>query len=497
MPNPTAMPSLTELPIYPEKSQPHLDSGRPQLGWRNASAGSFTQPPGQADRRSQEPFACLMERARKRTALPGRPVSEEEIARAADLLKRIIHSPHPALAVARHLEEIDDLIPGLLELNIRQARADGRPDLAGALQNLLENIYLQLEIRQSEDQEQAQAETSRQPASLRLLFLVPAGDESPPRLVLLAEALSALGHSAALASEVSAEAVSDCHAVIAHHPHCDPRLLELLAACAAARKPILLNLDLDFEQMPLNHPAYEAAGLGTLARAKAYTASLLLADCICVPSLPMAASLQAAGYPVQVIPDGWSKANDLWGKPAPHRHTLNLGWIGAPGQLEDVALVRRIVVRVLREFPQTHLVIGGDPQVYQLFESVPECRRLFLPAVSYEDHPYLLSQVDILLAPLRNIPFNHSASDRWLVEAGARGIPWVASALPAPIAWGAGGLLASTLEEWHTHLRQLVLDEELRLSLGRAGRQQAQEREMTRLAQTWLDLIYSLLNGGR
>jgi glycosyltransferase involved in cell wall biosynthesis len=163
--------------------------------------------------------------------------------------------------------------------------------------------------------------------------------------------------------------------------------------------------------------------------------------------------------------------------------------MGYPGSLEDVAQVRRMLIRVLREFPQVRLLIAGDVQVFQLFESLPEGRCLFLPLANAEDYPVALEQVDVLLAPLRGTPFNHSSSDQPLMEAGMRGIPWVASPIPAYQDWEAGGLIARTPDEWHTHLRQLVQDAELRGVLGAAGRQKAARREMSHLARIWLDMI--------
>jgi glycosyltransferase involved in cell wall biosynthesis len=428
-------------------------------------------------------------------------VSEAEVAQAAEFLQAVIGSPNPALEVEERLGEIEGVLPGLLELNIRQARADGRPDLARALQNLLEQVCPRLGPGAENGLGKGSHLDRPPPAALRLLFLAPGSGSPgevppagiPPRLALAAEALGALGCQVKASDQFPAGALNEVDAVIAHRPHCAPHLMEGLAACSASGLPVLLDIDLDYEQMPLNHPLYETRGLGTLARGKAYIAALLLAEKIIVPSLPLAASLQAAGYAVQVIPDGWNRDNELWEKPVPHRHTLNLGWVGNPGQIEDLTTIRRIIVRVLREFPHTRLVVSGDPQAYQFFDSVPESRRLFLPPASYEDYPYLLGQVDILLAPLRNIPFNRSFSDRWLVEAGARGIPWVASPIPAAVAWGAGGLLADRLDEWHTHLRQLILDEELRAALARAGRAQAAGREMGRLGNLWLETIYSVI----
>jgi glycosyltransferase involved in cell wall biosynthesis len=267
-------------------------------------------------------------------------------------------------------------------------------------------------------------------------------------------------------------------------------LLPGLAACAAANIPILLDLDAAYDHMPITHPDYPRLGLGTPGAAKAFRAALQLADRVVVPSEALAAILRAAGSSeVDVIPEGWTRANPLWEKPAARRHSLNIGWLGQGGGLDDVAPVRRMIVRVLREFQQTQLIVIGDPQVYQLFDSVPEARRLFLPAVKQEDYPYLLGQIDILIAPYRSTPFNQALSDHQLLEAGIRQIPWIASPLPAFTAWEAGGIIAQSPDEWHTHLRQLVLDPSLRQNLGRMGRLKAAGREMGALGRMWAELI--------
>ncbi|EKD87670.1 MAG: hypothetical protein ACD_35C00294G0001, partial [uncultured bacterium] len=68
------------------------------------------------------------------------PVTEAEILSAASLLDSIVHSQNPAEIVARNLEQIDTLLPALIELNIRQAKNDRRFDLVNMLQALKENI---------------------------------------------------------------------------------------------------------------------------------------------------------------------------------------------------------------------------------------------------------------------------------------------------------------------------------------------------------------------
>ncbi len=423
------------------------------------------------------------------------PISEDEVMLAAKLLDEIIHSPFPARVVADRMEEIGDLLPALLELNIRQARVDGRHDLVEGLQNLLRNINLQRGVEESKKQKHPQAPGKKRiPAQdLRIRFVGSDHDKTNRRLLLLKQGLKATGCKITLSEKNQAIPMDQFDVVIAHNPHCETWMMEMLAEAHGAKVPVILSVDNDLEQMPVNHPEYEAIGLGTSLQSKAYAAALLLADMICVPGEVLANNLSSAGYPTQVIPDCWPDGDDLWKKPAPRHSMINLGWVGSPGQVEDVFSIRRMIVRVMREFPHVCIVIGGDPDVYRLFDTLPETRRIFLPSINPEDYPYLLRQIDIMLAPFRNTPYNRSKSDHLLVEAGALGIPWIGSPITAHVDWASGGLIANTPDEWHTYLRQLIMDNELRATIGNAGLAKSATRKMSAVVPQWLEMIQKIL----
>ncbi|RCK71672.1 MAG: Glycosyl transferase, group 1 [Anaerolineae bacterium] len=435
--------------------------------------------------------ADLLERLANRPSA----ISEADVQRAAKLLEEILHSPHPALKVAERLDEIDELIPALLELNIRQARQDGREDLAIGLENLLQNIYLQKEVHGDavESLTATTSELAEEP--LRILWIDPL-----PDLPLIAPKvpiakLSELDCQFVRLSPNQVPDLKGFDVVLAVHPHGDPGSMEWLAAAHGAKLPILLYLEADFEQIPLQHPAFELVGLNNPARAKAYSAACWLADRIVVPSEAFANTLRQANFQVTVIPPAWDTDDLSNSKPVRPRHTLNIGWIGLGGELEDVFQVKRMIVRVLREFPHVRLVIAGDVEVYQLFDSLPESRRIFLPIIEAEDYWYALKQMDVLLLPLRNTPFNNSLSEKRLMDAGGRGIPWLASPSPAAVNWASGGLIAHSLDEWHTYLRQLVLDNDLRVSLGNAGGRQVQLRSLNLQSRLWYHLLRETIHG--
>jgi glycosyltransferase involved in cell wall biosynthesis len=423
------------------------------------------------------------------------PISEDEVMMAAKLLDEIIHSPSPARVVADRLKEIDDLLPALLELNIRQARTDGRQDLVEGLQNLLRNINLQREVEESNKKKHPQAPIKKRISAqdLRIRFVGSDHDKTNRRLLLLKQGLKGMGCKITSSEKNQVIPMDQFDVVIAHNPHCEAWMMETLAEAHGGKIPVILSLDNDLEQMPVNSPEYESIGLGTSFRSKAYAAALLLADMICVPSETLANNISSAGYPTQVIPDCWPDGDDLWKKPAPRHSMINLGWVGSPGQVEDVFSIRRMIVRVMREFPPVCIVIGGDPDVYRLFDTLPETRRIFLPSINPEDYPYLLRQIDIMLSPFRNTPYNRSKSDHLLVEAGALGIPWIGSPIPSHIQWASGGLIANTPDEWHTYLRQLIMDNELRATIGNAGLVKSATRKMSVVIPQWLEMINKIL----
>lgn len=427
------------------------------------------------------------------------PVAEEEIDQAAALLEAIVRSSSPAQTVQDHLDEIDALLPALLEINIRQAQADGQPDLANALGELQENIRLQLYAHRStrEPAEKGRiGESSRLPDHFRGKVLLLTSDEirTGSRLDILRDELVDNGCTVRFGASVPDFNTFRPDVVIASNAHKSPDLMHSLAAFSALQIPILLDLDCDFEELPINHPGYAAAGLGNSQVARSYLTSLTLSDRIVVSSSALADTLQAAYKKTVYIPESWSKKSEMWSKKPHDRSTINIGWIGSVGQVEDLILLRRVVVRVLRQYPQAQLVIAGDIKAFQMFETVPENRKIFLPSIESEDLPYLLGEIDILMVPLRNTAFNRSTSDSILVNAGVKGIPWIASPINAFQEWKEGGILANSLDEWHVYLSQLISDPVLRTSLGEAGWRKAQERESTKMWAEWLSLIEQVVS---
>jgi glycosyltransferase involved in cell wall biosynthesis len=204
----------------------------------------------------------------------------------------------------------------------------------------------------------------------------------------------------------------------------------------------------------------------------------------------LAERYQALARRVEVLPCFWNQGNLLWDRPAPRRQTINLGVAGTHILPEDTLSLKNDLARLLRKHPHTLLVAAQDLRLYQAFSAIPEERRLFLPAGRLEDYPYLLANFDILLVPQQDNPYNQARSDQPLLEAGVRGIPWIASPVPAFKEWGAGGLFAEKPGDWSGLLKQLLEDAGLRRELGEAGRQKAGSRKVSQALAGWQAILF-------
>lgn len=424
------------------------------------------------------------------------PVSEAEILSAATLLDSIVHAHNPAEIVANNLEKIDSLLPALIELNIRQARNDRRFDLVNLLQALKENIVV-LKVDSNPVSGSANQNNDNnlheKIALNNVVFLVPDQENISDRILMFQNTLEKKGIKVTFDDFTSNSNNGKIDVVVSFNAHLNPKMMEKMALYSAQHIPLVLDLDDDFEYMPINHPDYTNAGLGSLEKSRSYTAALLFANLITVPGESMAAHIKETGYKVEIVPFGWSRKKEQLLKTNSSRTSINIGLIGIQGNFEDVQKYRRIIIRILREYPQTRLIICGDPVTYKMFENISENRRVFLPRVPDEEMPYILNQIDVLLVPLNSTPYHLVSTDRLLMQASVQSIPWIASPMPDFIHWQAGGVTAENPDEWHSYLRQFIQDQELRMSLGQAGKKHALLREDVVIGEQWFSLITQLV----
>jgi hypothetical protein len=179
--------------------------------------------------------------------------------------------------------------------------------------------------------------------------------------------------------------------------------------------------------------------------------------------------------------------------------TVRLGYLsGSPTHDQDIATIAPAVAEVLRRRPQAELVLVGPvtlpPELAGLERQVRA-----LPLVPWRDLPRLMAQaIDINLVPLDLAsPFCRSKSEIKYLEAGAVGMPTVATPIPAfaqAITHGVTGFLAETPEQWVEALGLLTGDAALRRDMGEAARRDVEQRySPQRGAQRLAETLGSIL----
>lgn len=278
------------------------------------------------------------------------------------------------------------------------------------------------------------------------------------------------------------------------NPHYSIELCQDIEKCLQMKKTksgirVIIDLDRDFFGMPSDMPEYEHLGPGNMDRLGVLQTLLAQVDIVTAPSTALAEKLKQYAKRVEVVPHSWSRSDILWEKPTPKRTMVHLGIVNSHLHNKDLSLIRESVKRILVEEKQVLLVAGGDMDLLNAFTGILDDRKMFVPIGQARDYPFVFSNFDILLVPLRDIKYNLCKTDLPLLEAGIRHIPWVATDIPAFQEWGVGGILAAKKGDWYTALQKLIKNGELRKELGESGRQKAEQREGDVVAQRWIEVF--------
>jgi hypothetical protein len=256
-------------------------------------------------------------------------IDEEQIRRAAELLENTVHSDSPASSVSEHLDEIDALLPAILELNIRQARSQGRADLAADLIDLQRSLLTDQTINPAMDAStpDGQIALTAEKKQLRAVLIGEPSNLSPLRQKVMKTALEQSGMYVEDRWEDISLPWDGFDLVIAHNPHGNSIYMKALAGWAGSGNPILIDMDTDFRKIAAIPSETRPTNLGNLIDLRSFTAALQLADVLTFPSTYTAMNFSGEGYQAFALPDGWSENNSLWNKkanPRSEEHTSEL-----------------------------------------------------------------------------------------------------------------------------------------------------------------------------
>lgn len=158
---------------------------------------------------------------------------------------------------------------------------------------------------------------------------------------------------------------------------------------------------------------------------------------------------------------------DLW-QPAEHANVqkVTIGWAGSPGNLLNLERLEPVLSAMLQKYPFLKLAIfsGKKPTLACPFEYHP-----FKPGTE----PAFIQSLDIGLLPLREEEYSRGKSPIKAIQYLSCGVPVVGNVIgaTAEILNQSNSISVSSDKEWIQAIEKLVIDHDLRNSMGQAGRQ--------------------------
>jgi glycosyltransferase involved in cell wall biosynthesis len=290
------------------------------------------------------------------------------------------------------------------------------------------------------------------------------------------------GHELRLQESVSPEDVEWCDVMVVQRLW-RPEILTAVQEANAAGKMTVFDIDDDYWCLnPTNAAAEFWRMPGTL---DGLVQVMRACKLVTVSTEPLRRVIERFGCPVTVLrnmlPDAyWPSA----AKPPNLTDDLVIGWAGSPTHYEDLAEVTRVLPQLLDQYPKLDVWFAGI-----LPGHFPEHARLnYLPAVSIEDYAHTLYNFDIGIIPLLDNRFNVAKSDLKLLEFSMIGLPTVVSRVVSyedSVRSGETALFASSAKDWLRQTRKLIVDPDLRATMGAKAREWAETRLMSRNYHLW------------
>lgn len=177
---------------------------------------------------------------------------------------------------------------------------------------------------------------------------------------------------------------------------------------------------------------------------------------------------------------------------------IRIGWAGSAAHWENLNVINKVITRIMKEFKNVTFYFTG--LFGGLFDDKEIKDRVFtVKFADMQDWPAHLKKMglDIAVAPLADNLFNRAKSNLRCIEYQACKYPIIASDVE-PYRYlknGETGFIAKEEEDWYNHLKNLILDKDLRNELGENGYKQAKDEfNMDKNYKFWIDAFTQIID---
>jgi len=268
--------------------------------------------------------------------------------------------------------------------------------------------------------------------------------------------------------------------------------LDLISSAKELGKPVVLDLDDDFLNLPANHPDRESGVFTDSLPSLLY--AITAVDAVTVTTQALYDLVSAFTKSVYLLPNYLDDA--LWKfKPLSEDkqdEKVKLIYIAGQSHYPDIELIKPALLNISNKYEsKVEFIFYGveHPIIKRLNNAV------YIPSKTYEYKNFAedVNNFDaaIGIAPLVNNQFNASKSELKYLEYSAIGLAGVFSNVPAynqAVKAGETGLLSASQDEWEKNISLLIDDNEYRRMIAMNAQQDVEDNWLLRdHAHKWIE----------
>lgn len=241
--------------------------------------------------------------------------------------------------------------------------------------------------------------------------------------------------------------------------------------------PYIIDID-DFWKLPKHHPAYDF--YRTHKVTKAIEEAIRYASGVTVSTEPLAALVRQINPRVKILKNALDTTDEQWNWPNVPSDRIRVGWLAGVTHHNDASILGPAITEAMRQVDFDFIYCGfsdtklNRSMLYRLNNGDKEMKIMCMNGMNPDNYGKMLSQLDIVVAPLEDTKYNNCKSDIKIQEAAAYGLPIICSNVLPYSEWQnkAGVILVgNTTQAWADAIVNMVkMDSVQRETLGRVNR---------------------------
>lgn len=214
--------------------------------------------------------------------------------------------------------------------------------------------------------------------------------------------------------------------------------------------PYVVDID-DYWKPVHHHPAHRFYGQEKVT--KAIEEAMRYANGVTTSTEVLAAQIRKINPRVSILPNALDLTDEQWNWPRTESEKIRIGWLAGATHHNDASIIGAAITMAMREVDFDFVYCGfSDTPVnksilYRLNDGSKKMKIMCMNGMAPDNYGKMLSTLDIVVAPLEDVKYNHCKSDIKIQEAAAYGLPILCSNV-LPYSEYAVTLVENTTQAW-------------------------------------------------